>query len=84
MSDVYVPKKRHFFIQERFNKLIYVIYTIIKCGTWQPVKLMLSTLIQRYDKATLIQKCDTKPFHFNPVKKRETNSNLQAVRCHIL
>ena len=24
--------------QERFNKLIYGINTIIKCGTWQPVK----------------------------------------------
>ena len=26
-------KNRHFIIQERFNKLIYGIYTIIKCGT---------------------------------------------------
>ena len=28
-------------IQERFNKLIYGINTIIKCGTWQPVKFQL-------------------------------------------
>ena len=31
-------KNRHFIIQERFNKLKYGINTIIKCGTWQPVK----------------------------------------------
>ena len=26
-------KNRHFIVQIRFNKLIYGIYTIIKCGT---------------------------------------------------
>ena len=26
-------KNRHFIVQERFNKLIYGINTIIKCGT---------------------------------------------------
>ena len=31
-------KNRHFIIQERFNKLIYGINTIIQCGTWQPVQ----------------------------------------------
>ena len=31
-------KNRHFIIQERLDKLIYGIDTIIKCGTWQPVK----------------------------------------------
>ena len=30
--------KTFFFIQERFNKLIYSIIRIIKCGIWQPVK----------------------------------------------
>ena len=34
-------KKRHFLLQERFSKLIYGINTIIKCGTWQPVKFLL-------------------------------------------
>ena len=29
------------FIQERFNKLIYSINMIIKCGIWQPVKSKL-------------------------------------------
>ena len=38
-------KNRHFFfIQERFNKLIYSINTIIKCGLWQPVKFQLVSL----------------------------------------
>ena len=31
-------KNRYFIIEERLNKLIYGINTIIKCGTWQPVK----------------------------------------------
>ena len=34
-------KNRHFIIQESFNKLIYGINTIMKCGTWQPVKFRL-------------------------------------------
>ena len=34
-------KNRRFIIQERFNKLIFGINTIIKCGTWQPVKFQL-------------------------------------------
>ena len=33
--------KKHFITQERFNKLIYGIYTTIKCGTRQAVKLHL-------------------------------------------
>ena len=37
-------KNRHFINQERFNKLIYGINTIIKCGTWQPVKFQLVSL----------------------------------------
>ena len=28
----------YFIVQERFNKLIHGINTIIKCDTWQPVK----------------------------------------------
>ena len=34
-------KKIDIFIQERFNKLIYGINTIIKCGISQPVKFQL-------------------------------------------
>ena len=52
----YSSKIDIFFIQERFNNLIYSINTIIKCGIWEPVKfqlvscLLLATLIQRHDK----------------------------------
>ena len=34
-------KNRHFVVQERFIKLIHGINTIIKSGTWQPVKFQL-------------------------------------------
>ena len=34
-------KNGQFSIQERFNKLIYGINAIIRCGTWQPVKFQL-------------------------------------------
>ena len=34
-------KNRHFIIQEKTNKLIYGINTLIKCGTWQRVKIQL-------------------------------------------
>ena len=34
-------KNRYFIIQERFNKLIYCISSIIKCGIWQTVKCQL-------------------------------------------
>ena len=37
----YSSKIDIFFIQERFNKLIYSINTILKCGIWQPVKFKL-------------------------------------------
>ena len=33
LKATYSSKRRHFIIQERFNKLIYGINTIIKCGT---------------------------------------------------
>ena len=36
-------KTEFFFIQERFNKLIYSINTIIKCGIGQPVKFQLAS-----------------------------------------
>ena len=38
----YSSKIDIFFIQERFNKLIYGINTIIKFGIWQPVSVNLS------------------------------------------
>ena len=41
LKDSIFLKNRHFIIQERFNKLIYGIDTITKCGTWQPVKFQL-------------------------------------------
>ena len=34
-------KNRHFIIQEMLDKLIYGFNTIIKYGTWQPVKFQL-------------------------------------------
>ena len=34
-------KNRHFIILERFDKLIYGINSVIKYGTWQPVKFQL-------------------------------------------
>ena len=37
----YSSKSSHSIIQERFDKLIYSINTIIKCGIWQPVKFQL-------------------------------------------
>ena len=37
----YSSKIRQFIIQERLNKLIYGINTIIKSGTWQPDKFRL-------------------------------------------
>ena len=36
-------KNRHFINQDRINKLIYGINTIIKCGTWQSVKFQLAS-----------------------------------------
>ena len=39
-------KNRHFIIQERFNRLIYGIGTIIKCGTWQPINFRKSLVLE--------------------------------------
>ena len=83
-------KNRHFIIQERFNiliysinKLIHGINTIIKCGTWQPVKFQLVSLswnemiflssLWILVLPTLIQKYDKNHFTFDPVQKRETH-----------
>ena len=33
LKDLYLSKSRHFIIQERFNKLVCGINTIIKCDT---------------------------------------------------
>ena len=81
-------KNRHFIIQERFNKLMYGINTIIKCGTWQPVKFQLVSCswnkmifyrISELMLPTLIQGYDKKSFHFwSRSKTRDCRS-----RCHI-
>ena len=42
-----------FFIQKRFNKFIYGINTIIKCGAWQPVKFQLVSRSWTMSDATL-------------------------------
>ena len=73
-----IPKKnRHFIIQERFNKLIYGVNTVIKCGTWQPVKFqvvsrswneMFFYRISELMLPTLNQRNDKKII-FDPVQK---------------
>ena len=40
-GSIFLKNRHFFFSQERFNKLIYGIDTIIKCGIWQPVKFQL-------------------------------------------
>ena len=69
-------------IQERFNKLIYEINTIIKCGNLQPVKFQLSRhswnkmifyRISELMLPKLIQRYDKNHFIFDPVQKREAN-----------
>ena len=74
------------FIQERFNKLLYAINTIIKCGIWQPVKFQLVSRFWTGTLPTLIQGYDKNPFFFffDPFQEWETTEILQAVRCHIL
>ena len=44
VSRLHIPQNRHFIIQERFNKLIYGINTIIKSSTRQPVKFQSPVL----------------------------------------
>ena len=66
-------KNSHFIIQESFNKLIYAIKTIVKCGIWQPVKFdlvsrswneMIFYRISELMLPTLIQIYDKKHFNF--------------------
>ena len=66
-------QNRHFITQEGFNKMIYGINTIIKCGIWQPVKFhlvsrswneMIFYRISELMLPALIQRYDKKSFHF--------------------
>ena len=70
------------FVQERFNKLIYGMNTIIKYGTWQPVKFQLVShswtgskqwndfyCISELMLATLIQRYHKKSFNFSWIIK---------------
>ena len=71
------------FIQERFNKLIYGMNTIIKCGTWQPVKFQLvsrSWLDQKWN--DFLSYPWIISFHFIFMNERLTEI-FPAVRCHI-
>ena len=45
-GPIFLKNRHFFFIQERFNKLIYGINTIIKCGIRQPVKFQLVNWIK--------------------------------------
>ena len=91
----YSSKIDIFFIQERFNKLIESINTIIKCGILQPLKFQLSLsyliwinnemifyCVSELILATLIQSYDNKSFHFK--NERRLTEILQAVGCHKL
>ena len=75
-------KNRHFIVQERFNKLIHGINTIIKCDTWQPVKFqsdsriwneMIFYRISELMLPILIQRYDKNHFFFDTFQKWETN-----------
>ena len=85
-------KNRYFIIQERFNKLIYIINTIIKCDIWQPVKFQLISsssnemmfvyLLSEYMLPTLIQRNDKKNhFIFYAVQNRGTTCNWNFTGC---
>ena len=74
-------------IVERFNKLIYGINTIIKCGTWQPVKFQFVSSVwnemifyrtSELMLPTLIQRYNKKKNHFifDLVQKRGTDWNF--------
>ena len=78
-------KNRHIILQEKFNKLIYGINTILKYGTWHPVKFRLVSRswneiifyrISVLMLPTLIQRCDKNHLIFDPVQKRETIWNF--------
>ena len=42
---LYIPQKQTFYFQERFNKFIYGINTIINCGSWQLVSRSWNKII---------------------------------------
>ena len=88
-------KNRHFIIQERINKLIYGINTIINCGIWQPVKFQLVSRswngmiffyhISELMLPILIQRYDKKIISFLVQLRNERLTEiLQTVRRHIL
>ena len=76
------------------NKLIYCIYTIVKCGIWQPVKFHLVSRVYTESKMKWIfflsylwinvtninSMIKYKSFHF----WASSRTSLQAARCHIL
>ena len=81
----YSSKIDIFFIQERFNELIYGINTIIKYGIWQPVKFKVVSrfwtgskmkwfLSYLYLLVTLIQRYDKN--HFISFQERQTIWNF--------
>ena len=81
----YPSKNRHFIIQERFNKLIFGINTVIIMWhiTVYNISVSLSFLkwyvfyrVSELMLPTLIQRYDKKSFIFYTVQKRDTNWNF--------
>ena len=83
-------KNRQLFIPDWFNRLMYSINTIIKCGTWQLVKFQLVTRFWIWSKkgmtfyriselmlATLIQRYYKKIISF---QEQETRWNFTVLR----
>ena len=83
-------KNRHFIILERFNKLIYRIYTIIKCATWDSLKFKFVSRfwnkmiffyhISELMLPTLIQRYDKNHFIFDPVPKKKKKKKKKIYR----
>ena len=73
-----------------FNKFIYGINTIIKCGNWQPVKLQFGYRSWtgseiKWFLCNIIQRSDKKIISFLvQFKNVRLTEILQAVRCNIL
>ena len=72
----YSSKAHSIFIQERFNKLIYSINTIINWGIWQPVKNQLVSLFWTWSKIKWFFYCTSKSCipggrGFNPRRGRQ-------------
>ena len=95
VKDAIFLKNRHFIIQERFNKLIYGIITIIKYGIWKSAKyLWTGSKLKRFFYrifelmlATLIQRCNKIISFFihyenTPIQNIETftSKNLKIFR----